>query len=123
MKLYRVLVEGHSNPIRVKVGPSGSTAQQPQLWSAWSHCSPNGAEFGHARVVAISGGLTKREDGQQVLHIYVDAQDVKLLLERADGRHYNSYSGDDLELDVPVHGAPVAEVHLCVVPDDPDWPS
>jgi hypothetical protein len=58
--------------------------------------------------MAIWGGLVKRQDGQQILQVYVDAEDVKLLLEGADRRHYNSYSGDDMELDVPVDGPPVA---------------
>lgn len=73
--------------------------------------------------MSIWGGLTKRQDNKQILQIYVDAKDVQVLLDRADGRHYTQYTGDELELEIPVKGKPIAEVWLCVVPDDPTWPS
>ena len=73
--------------------------------------------------MSIWGGLTKRQDGKQILQIYVNAEDVQLLIDRADRWHYNLYTGDELELDIPVKGEPIAEVWLCVVPDDRIWPS
>ena len=73
-----------------------------------------------AEAMAIWGGLARQPGGGEVLQIYVHADDVKPLLEKGteSDRYYQSFSGDELELDLPLKGTRLSEVWLCIVPRD-----